>query len=69
MKNSISSVFIIKLFTTGPQHYFISDAKIFGRKTGIPDIEKGHDNNQDTDGWIQFNMESFGSLYLHMTSK
>lgn len=69
MKNSISSVFIIKLFITGLQHYFISDAKMSGWKTGIPDTEKGHGNNQDTDGWIQFNMESFGSLYLHMTSK
>lgn len=68
MKNSISSVFIIKLFITGLQHYFISYAKMFGWKTGIPDIEKGHEDNQDIDGWIQFNIESFGSLYLHMTS-
>ena len=37
---------------------------MFGRKTGIPDIEKGHEDNQDIDGWI----ESFGLLYLHMTS-
>ena len=41
---------------------------MFGWKTGIPDTEKGHEDNQDIDGWIQFNIESFGSLYLHMTS-
>ena len=41
---------------------------MFGWKTGIPDIEKDHEDNQDIDGWIQFNIESFGSLYLHMTS-
>jgi len=64
MKNSISSVFIIKLLITGLQHYFISYAKMLGWKTGIQDIEKGHGNNQDIDGWIQFNIESFGSLYL-----